>query len=147
MWLTPDEDGVAHGHDTRIRRAGSIVVLLVGTLIASGCRESEPPNPQALSQCLQKAQVDVSTNREDMDLVAEGAGVGAVVADWKKNRANIVIERSESDAERTEARYRPFFEAFGGNPDETVKRKGATVVAYDKVPTETETETVSDCLS
>jgi len=75
-------------------------------------------------------------------LIAEDAGLGSVAAEFGRNRANVVIERSEGDAESTAREY----EAFIENPDERLTEEGSVVVAYDKTPTERETRTIEGCL-
>jgi len=75
-------------------------------------------------------------------LIAEDAGLGSVVAEFGRNRANVVIERSEGDAESTAREY----EAFIENPDERLTQEGSVVVAYDKTPTDRERRTIEGCL-
>jgi len=105
-----------------------------------GCGETaRSVTPTEVEGCLKRAGVETGGTR---DLIAEEAGLGSVVAECDRNRANVVIERSEGDAESTAREY----EAFIENPDERLMQEGSVVVAWDKTPTDRETRTLEGCL-
>jgi hypothetical protein len=83
--------------------------------------------------------IGVSQDQDDLDLIAENAGVGAIQVLWPRNEAMVVVERSEGDAEDTEQSY----EAFGGTD---LERRGQVVVAWTNSPTDEEREDVDACL-
>jgi hypothetical protein len=123
----------------------SIALAAVGTALAlAGCgggqgSVGEDVSPEQVESCLKRAGVKTGGTR---DLIAEDAGVGSVVAELDRNRANVVIERSEGDAESTASDY----EAFIENPDERLTQEGSVVVAWDKTPTDQETRAIEGCL-
>lgn len=125
---------------TRIRLAAVATVLTLAACGGgAGGTAARDVSPDQVEGCLKRAGVGTGGTR---DVIAEDAGVGSVVAEFDRNRANIVIERSEGDAESTARDY----EAFIENPGERLSRQGSVVVAYDKTPTDQETRTIEGCL-
>src|SRR4051812_16172930 len=74
---------------------------------------------------------EVSTKNDDLDLISERAGQGAVSFSSDNQEVQISVERSASDADDTAKQY----EAFGGTH---VDKYGNVVVAYNKTPTSQE---------
>jgi hypothetical protein len=129
-----------------------IAIAAVATtvaLAAAGCggsTKADEPRPFAdIKDCVVDAApgggFTASTNPDDMDLVAEDAGLGAVVLSGDNQDVQVVVERSASDAERSAEAYK----AFGGTSDNVVV-EGNAVIAYSKTPTDTESALVEDCL-
>lgn len=125
-----------------MRALGLAVVLAV---LVAGCGSGGSGKIIAgttLSDCLGHASglVGVSTAKDDMDLIAQDAGDMGIHLAWEKNAANVVVERTASDAQQSAKGYR----AFGVTGDRLLV-SGNVVVAFDKSPTGEEHDGVTRC--
>lgn len=99
-----------------------------------------------VSDAAELAGFSASDSRDDQDLVAENAGVGAINVTGDNQGIQVVVERNEDDAKRTVEQYRVFAGALSGSVDDLLQRHGNVVVLYDKTPTDDERTIVEDCL-
>jgi hypothetical protein len=90
------------------------------------------------------AGLTTSTKKADMDLIARKAGQGAVVVSNDVQEIQVVVERSEGDAQATEKAYGVFADAFSSR--DNLKRYGNVVVAYTKTPSASEKSVIEDCV-
>src|SRR5256885_7240260 len=118
------------------RPSTAAAVGLALALVGCGSGSSDRSGSGSLTldgvvSCLQsKAAASgarVSTNVDDLDLIAEHAGVGGIQLLWPRNEANIAMERTSDDAKRTEKQYELFASAAGGV---LIDRRGTVVASY-----------------
>jgi hypothetical protein len=116
------------------------IVLTVAVAACAGGGGSSA-TPDSAAACHRDKTDSVETNREEIDYVAQDAGVGALSADIAENTVTLVFERSDSDANQTAAAYGAF-----GADDEHLDKRGSVVVVWDKSPTDEEKSVIDDCL-
>jgi len=128
----------------RASRASAVrIVTGVLTLFAAACGSqpaSVDTDPVRVRSCLRDAKVRVST---DTDLVTADAGKANIAARFKRNRANIAIERTEGDANKMERDHEAFMDEEGA--EERLWREGVTVIRWDKAPEGAEARVVERC--
>lgn len=97
---------------------------------------------RGLVECMEGAlpSYRVSTDQDGPDLVAGADAVGAFQVTRGPQEIQVVVERSEGDAENTAANY----EAFGRG---RVDQAGPVVAAYNKKPTPEVSEAVEGCVN
>jgi hypothetical protein len=86
---------------------------------------------------------EVSTKKDDLDLISQAAGQGGLAFTSDKQEVQISVERSASDADNTAKQYEAFGEAFGGGH---VDKYGNVVAAYTKTPTDAEKSYIEGCV-
>lgn len=139
-----------------LRLVAIVALFLTLTGVASGCGGGDGKTVTAadLERCLKDDDVLATLGSEELDYVAEAAGDGGIYVNYgdpipdapNGNRANVAVERSGSDAKRTEAAYKVFAKAFSSSTEDVLMRKGNVVVLWDKTPTDDERSTIEDCL-
>jgi hypothetical protein len=122
-----------------------LTLLLAGVVAGCGGGGTSYSLEDTVS-CLRTDGVQVSTDDDDLDYVAQDAGEGALYAEMEPNSVTVVFERTAGDAKNTEAAYKLFAGAFDTSVEDTLQRHGNAVVLWDKTPTEDEATQVEDCL-
>jgi hypothetical protein len=124
-----------------VRKLGLVVVLVLAACGGGGSFQRD-----ATADCLRDAGADVSTTKDDLDYVAQAASGGGIYAKVDGTAVTVSFDRTEQDAERTEAAYKVFADAFDSPVDDILKRKGNAVLMWDATPTGEQSSTVEDCL-
>jgi hypothetical protein len=88
------------------------------------------------------AGISVDMTRDSLDYIAMDAGVGAFSVDLDGNDAQVIFERSASDAARTANSYA----ILSDGPSDDLARSRNVVIAWHRAPTAGEAQTVEDCL-
>ena len=129
----------------------AVFALLAATAVvpaACGGSSSGDKSYADVQSCLVSrappAGLTTSTNKADMDTIAERAGLGAVVVSNDVQEIQVVVERSAGDAQTTEKAYGVFADAFGSR--DNLKRYGNVVVAYTKTPSAAEQSVIEKCV-
>jgi hypothetical protein len=131
---------------------GLLGTVAVIALVSAGCGgggSGQTADVQALAVCIANhsspsTPLQVSTEEENLDLIARKAGVGGVQVLSPHNELQIAAERSEGDAEATASQYENFSSAFGSGH---IERVGTVVLAYSKTPIPEESQPVEMCLA
>lgn len=134
----------------RVAFSAPLIALIAATsffLAGCGGGGSSGATPTSFASCLSAAGYEPSSNKDDMDYVAQDAGVGAVVSDIGRNNVTVVFERSDGDSERTMKAYEFFAEAFDSPVNDILTRDGSVVILWERTPTSDERSTVTDCLT
>jgi hypothetical protein len=118
-----------------------VLAMVVATTVAGCGGEEWAATPQSARACLETAGARASTDADDLDYIAQDAGVGAVYADFGRQSATVVFERSEADIEQTEGSYKLF-----GVTDGYLDKHGSIMVVWDRPPKDEERTTVEACL-
>ena len=92
----------------------------------------------------QSAGLTASTNPDNLDLLSQRAGQGAVALTNDIQEIQVSVERTTGDAEATEKQYGMFADQFSSR--DHIKRYGTVVVAYTKSPTTSEGMLIEKCV-
>jgi hypothetical protein len=126
------------------------MTVVTTVLIVGGCGgggEEAHVTAREFANCIgDQSVLTWSRNEDDLDLIAADAGDGGIYVDFGENTANVAVERTNSDADRTEEAYKTFGKAFETNLSDLLHRRGNVVWVYDKSPTESETSAVETCI-
>lgn len=99
---------------------------------------SRQMTPETIERCLEQAQIRTS---ENVDPIAEEAGVGALAAVFARNNVNIAVERTANEASSTVRAY----EGSTQGRKMRLEQTGSVVAAYANTPTSQEKRTISRC--
>jgi hypothetical protein len=136
------------GSDRRLTVLGRLCIGgVVATLVFAGCGDGGGSDTQLdvakFQGCFGFAGAKSGSGlqqSDDVDLIAQGAGVGAVQLSSDNQEIQVVAERTSGDAENTVSDY----EAFGLGQ---VERFGTVVVAANNSMTDEELDPIKSCLS
>jgi hypothetical protein len=116
--------------------------LLCGIVAVAGCGggEADPRySAGATRRCLERSGALVSS--EDAEYVAQGDVSRGYEVTIGPNRLSMAFERTSAVAATTAAGFARFFVG-----DDKVQRRGNTVLAWDKTPSDAERSRIESCL-
>ena len=120
--------------------------LLCGIVAVAGCRgggaegDSDPRySAGATRTCLERSGAQVSS--EDAEYVTQGDVSRGYEVAFEHNRLSMAFERTGAVAATTAAGFAKYFVGDG-----KVQRRGNTVLAWDKRPSDAERSRIESCL-
>jgi major membrane immunogen (membrane-anchored lipoprotein) len=122
----------------------SAVLVIVAAMLLAGCGDDDESRADKIAACLKKTYGDdfVSTNENDLDVIAANAPDGALVVSAEKQQINIGLHKGDATADEAIKIYRK-----SQAPPKRVERDGTAVIAWIVKPTAQEEQTVRACIA
>ena len=122
------------------RSLAALVTFLVTTAV--GCGGGGTMTFEAVRSCLEDGSapdgLELSTDKDDLDLLAEQAGLCAVRLSNDVQEIHVLVERSSEDAENAKRGYDAF--------NVTAEQHGNVLVAANKSLSEDERRFIEPCV-